>query len=221
MTHATPPSQDGEPEPSSWRGVTAAQLLTELALPSDRVAMLAVDGRSGNGKSTLADALAAAHGNAAVVHTDDVAWHLPMFEWVEPLVHGVLAPAAEGNGARFRPAGWEAKARPGFIEVPAGIDLLIVEGVGAGRREISGWLDALIWTYAPMSEARERGIARDVADGGNGSDWSEAEAFWDNWMADEVPFFAADRPWDRANAVVAGYPILGISPELVAVSEGS
>jgi hypothetical protein len=48
-------------------------------------------------------------------------------------------------------------------------------------------------------EARERGLRRDVE---LGRTPEEAERFWDDWMAAEEPFLAADRPWERADLVV-------------------
>lgn len=35
-----------------------------------------------------------------------------------------------------------------------------------------------------------------------------AESFWDEWEAEESPFLAADRPWERADAILCGTPEL-------------
>jgi hypothetical protein len=53
--------------------------------------------------------------------------------------------------------------------------------------------------------ARRRGIARDPAER---PDEAEANAFWDSWSAEEDPFMADDRPWERAHVVVCGTPSL-------------
>ena len=34
----------------------------------------------------------------------------------------------------------------------------------------------------------------------------------DSWMAEELPFLAADRPWERAGLVMAGTPPLAHDP---------
>ena len=91
--------------------------------------------------------------------------------------------------------------REGSIEVPADTELLIVEGTGAGRLEAAPYVDALIWVDVDLDDARERGLARDVASGVNGSR-EEAEKFWDEWMAEEIPFLEHHRPWERADLIV-------------------
>lgn len=65
------------------------------------------------------------------------------------------------------------------------------------------WLDAKVWVQSDADEAYRRGIERDMA---AGRDHAEAVAFWEEWMAQEVPFLAADRPWDRADLVVCSTP---------------
>jgi len=74
---------------------------------------------------------------------------------------------------------------------------VIVEGVGAGRRELTHLLDAVVWLQSDSVEAERRVILRDAAD---------ASAIEDRqaWMAEEIPFLAVDRPWERANVIVAG-----------------
>ncbi len=165
-----------------------------------RPRVVAVNGRSGSGKSTLADRLAGAAGGA-VVHVDDVAWHAPMFGWSALLAEGVLEPVRRGEAVSYRPPAWEVHGRGGAIEVEA--SLVVVEGVGAGRRELAGLIDVLVWVQSDFAEAERRGIARDVASGVNG-DAEATTAFWHEWMASEIPFLERDRPWERADFVVAG-----------------
>ena len=52
-----------------------------------------------------------------------------------------------------------------------------------------------------MTEHRD--ISRDIAEGTNGNA-EESVRFWHAWMAAERPFFAADRPWERADMIVSG-----------------
>jgi hypothetical protein len=138
-----------------------------------------------------------------IVHTDDVAWHHSFFDWDDLLVQGVLEPVRRGLPVHYRPPAWEARGREGAIEVPAGLDLLVVEGVGAGRRELSDLVDAVVWVQSDFAEAERRGIARDVAHGVNG-DLDQATDFWERWMAEELAFLADQRPWERAHVAVAG-----------------
>ena len=52
-----------------------------------------------------------------------------------------------------------------------------------------------------FGEANRRGIARD---GGGHA----ATDFWWEWDAEEQPFLAEDRPWERADIVACGTPAL-------------
>ena len=199
----------GEPPAGPWTAVTTTDLLGLLRptvpLPSGRPLVVAVDGRGASGKSTLADRLHAAVAASTVVHTDDVAWNHAFFDWADLLADGVLEPARRGEPVSYRPPAWDRHGRAGAVEVPAGLDLLVVEGVGAGRRELAHLLDAVVWVQSDFGEAERRGLERDVASGVNG-DHARAKAFWDEWMAEELVFLAEQRPWERARAVVAGTP---------------
>ncbi|WP_432948708.1 uridine kinase family protein [Kribbella sp. CA-253562] len=191
----------GEPVVEQWKTVSLGEFAD--AVMSARPRVVAVDGRSGSGKSTLAGRLSAAVPGAVVVHGDDVAWHAPMFGWSELLAHGVLEPVRRGEAVAYRPPAWEERGRPGAIEVPADTSVVVVEGVGAGRRELAGLIDVLVWVQSDFDEAEKRGIDRDIASGVNGDAQASID-FWHEWLAAEIPFLERDRPWERADVVVAG-----------------
>jgi len=179
------------------------ELLERSGVPGDRPRVVAVDGRGGSGKTTLAARLAGAVARSSVVHTDDVAWHHSFFDWTELMADGILRPARDGRAVSYRPRAWGDRGRLGAIEVPAGTQWLFIEGVGAGRRELAGLLDAILWVQSDVEAAEQRGIARDVEQGVNG-DHDQATLFWHEWQAEELPFVRDQRPWERADAVVAG-----------------
>ncbi len=197
----------GEPVGGLWRREPLTGLVRLLCEavpePTGRPRVVAVDGRSGGGKSTLAEQLHRAVPSSAVVHTDDIAWHHSFFDWDQLLAQGVLGPVRRGEAVRYRPPGWEAQGRPGSVDVPAGLELLVVEGVGAGRRELTHLLDAVVWVQSDLVEAERPAIERDVATGAK-PDRGAAVAFYDEWMAQEVPFLDGQRPWERAVVIVAG-----------------
>ncbi len=168
-------------------------------LPAGRAWLILVDGRSGGGKSTFAGRLAGLV-DATVVHTDDIAWHHHPIDWAELLVGGVLEPWRRGELVAFRPPAWVTRDRPGAVEAPAGRGL-VVEGVGASRAELASHADLAVWVQSDPTEARRRGLARDVV---LGRSPEQAEAFWDEWARSEDPFIAADRPWTRAALIVNG-----------------
>ncbi|WP_347345946.1 hypothetical protein [Microbacterium sp.] len=196
----------GEPVVADWHPVALADLverLRALTAGGDTVPLVAVDGRGGGGKSTLAARLAAATPGAAVIAIDDLVWNAPLFDWADLAREGILAPVAEGRAVRYRPPAWQTHGRDGVIEAPADASMIVLEGVGASCREIADGLAAAIWVQSDFAEAERRGLARDIASGVNG-DAEESTRFWHEWMAAELAFLAADRPWQRADLVVAG-----------------
>ena len=208
-----------EPEAEPWRAKPITVVIDSLTRPGrsrntgDRTVVLAVDGRSSSGKTTLAARLQAAVAGSAVVHTDDLAWWHSRFGWADLLVGGILMPVHRGEPVAFQPPRWAEHGRRGSIDVPASCPLLIVEGVGAGCREAAHLVDALIWVQSDQREAARRSLARVGQPGGPRTVQDLRE-----WMAEEEPFLAYQRPWERADLVVAGTPPIPFDPltELVA-----
>jgi len=203
---------------AAWTPLTDAELRTRLTgpLPGDGPALVLVDGRSGSGKSTVAERISRLVG-AVVVHTDDIAWHHDPLDWDHVLIEGVLAPWRRGEEVAFRPPGWIVHDRPGAVGVPADTRVLVVEGVGAGRALLASGADLVVWVQSDLDEARRRGIERDVA---LGRTPQEAVAFWDAWMGAEEPFLTADRPWTRAGLIVDGTPPSSGTADLTWVPAG-
>jgi hypothetical protein len=159
--------------------------------------VVAIDGRSSNGKSTLAERVAAQVPRATVVHTDDVAWRHSRFDWDDLLMAGVIEPLRRGEAVNYRPPAWDAHRRPGAITVPADAGLVAIEGVGAGRASLAAHVDALIWVQTDLDVTERRDRARVEA--------GEIDAAgYEAWMSEEVPFQARERTWERADLVVSG-----------------
>jgi len=76
-------------------------------------------------------------------------------------------------------------------------------------------VDALIWVQSDEREAGRRSLARaekpDALDSANmpadGSPPVNGE-----WMAEEIPFNAAQRTWERADVIVCGTPQIPCDP---------
>lgn len=165
--------------------------------------VVAIDGRSAAGKSTLTSEITARLPSAAVLHTDDLAWHEPLFQWPHHLQF-VLDEVAVGRGLSWTPPQWAARGRQESIEVPADVDVLLVEGVGSGDARVTG-RDLLLWVESDRRVAEERGIARDMASGER-PERADAEEFWHWWSNGEEEHLALDRPWERADLCVLGTP---------------
>jgi hypothetical protein len=203
----------GEPEAGPWRAAPLSTVIESLTqrgpgrAVTGRPVVLAVDGRSNGGKTTLAARIRAAVGGSAVVHTDEVAWAHSRFGWADLLIEGILVPVHQGRAVSYRPPRWDEHGREGSIEVPADCPLLIVEGDGAGRREAADLIDALIWVQSDVREAERRMLTRIGKP-------DEAPTIWHHreWMAEEIPFNATQRTWERADIVVCGTPEIPFDP---------
>ncbi|MEU3272645.1 uridine kinase [Saccharomonospora sp. NPDC006951] len=146
-------------------GVAKAVLAAKPALGDVRV--LAVDGPSGSGKSTFASAVVAClregGTSTALVSTDDFAtWDAPV-SWWPRLAEGVLTPLAAGRQGSYRVMDWTSGVpRLGesvVVDVP---EVLVLEGVSAGRASIRPSLSLLCWVESADAATRlERAVARD------------------------------------------------------------
>ena len=65
------------------------------------------------------------------------------------------------------------------------------------RREVVDLIDIAVWVQSDFTEAERRGIVRDGGD-------PAAVVQWQEWMSEEIPFLAEDRPWERAAVIAAG-----------------
>ena len=210
-----------EPEAGPWRLESLSVVVDAVTRPGPergrpgRSAVLAIDGRSNNGKSTLAARISELVPGSVVIHTDDIAWEHSRFGWADLLIDGILAPVHQGQAVSYRPPRWDEHGREGSIDVPAGCPLLIIEGDGAGRREVAHLTDTVIWVQADEREARRRTAARaahrPAADLANRpADGAPIDE--DGWMAEEIPFNTAQRTWERADLIVCGTPEIAYDP---------
>ncbi|MEU6669973.1 hypothetical protein [Streptomyces sp. NPDC046727] len=166
------------------------------------VRLIGVDGHAGSGKSTFAGRLADALGGAPVLHLDDIASHEQLFAWTGRLITQVIEPLARGESAHYTPYDWRARAFGAPRPLPAA-PVVLVEGVGAGRRALRPHLARLLWMEVPRAESWACGRLRDGV---------EQQEFWDGWVAAERAHFAADPSRPHADLLVLrrreGYEVL-------------
>ncbi|MFF2014149.1 uridine kinase [Streptomyces sp. NPDC058195] len=173
-----------------------AARLHSLAPSCGPVRLVAVDGHAGSGKSTFTARLAAALGDAPVLHLDDLASHDSCFTWEDRLREQVLEPLERGACARYAPYDWTAR-RFGAARLLRPAPVVLIEGVGAGRRAVRPRLARLLWMERGAAESWERGRRRD------GPALAE---FWDGWTAAETEHFSADPSRPYADTLVRQLP---------------
>lgn len=203
---AAPPAPPGPPAAAPKAPAELAALAGRLrALPPScgPVRLVAVDGHAGSGKTTFARRLAAALGGAPVLHTDDLATHDELFAWAGRLRARILDPLARGAAAHYAPYDWVERR---FAPAPRRLDpapVVLVEGVGSGRRALRPYLARLLWMELPEAESWRRGQLRDGP---------EMSTFWDGWLLAERAHFAADPSRPHAETLVVqrneGYMLL-------------
>jgi len=172
------------------------QLIIDRSGPG-RPAIVAINGHSSSGKTTLARRLGAALPAAAVLHTDDLAWHHGVFAWDELLLDAVLPAVRAGEALDYRPPAWQARSRPDSITLPGGLEFLVVEGVGASQASVRAAYDVVIWVETDEPTR----LARDVPRLASGE---MSMRDYDSWMAEENAYVTRDRPWEQADLLVNG-----------------
>lgn len=170
----------------------AARALRRLPPSLGPVRLIAVDGHAGSGKSTLARRLAAALGGAPVLRLDDLATHEELFAWTDRLRAQVLEPLGRGETARYHPYDWNLRSFGAARPLPAA-PVVLVEGVGTGRRELRPHLAWLLWMERSAGASWERGRHRDGP---------EQAEFWDGWVVAETRHFAEDPSRPFADTLV-------------------
>ncbi|WLQ07759.1 chorismate-binding protein [Arthrobacter oryzae] len=155
--------------------------------------IIAIDGRSGAGKTTLAIELAARlreHHKVSLFHLEDIypGWN-GLAAGVERYVSTVLAPLHRGEAAEWVSWDWE-KHYDGATRTTLPAEIVIVEGVGAAAAAARPLLDAVVWAESSDDDRRIRALARDG---------STYEPFWDQWAAQEDEWLASDPVQDTAD----------------------
>lgn len=156
-------------------------------------ALLAIDGRSGAGKTSLAAhltaTLTAAGHDVALFHLEDLypGWH-GLRAGIDAYVREVLVPLASGTDARWRAWDWVHDAPGREISVTRAADVVLLEGVGAADPAARPFLSAALRLDAPQEQRRRLALARDGA---------TYEPWWETWAAQEEALaLAADGPLD-------------------------
>ncbi|HET9109333.1 MAG TPA: hypothetical protein VFN78_00780 [Ktedonobacterales bacterium] len=162
--------------------------------------LIGIEGYGGAGKTTFAQKLAAALGDAFVVSLDDFivkeklaepSWDSGAFDR-ERLARQVLRPAHDGQPIAYQRLDWGTDTLSDPVIVPE-VAYLIVEGISAYHPSLERYYDVKIWVETPLAIAEARGHARD---GG-----SENAAFWELWAQNDIAYQQQYHPEARADVV--------------------
>jgi uridine kinase len=174
------------------------------ALP---LALVAIDGHSAAGKSSLARAAQTARPDCVVVHTDD--FYRPLdpryrasldaaggyeeyYDW-QRLRSDVLHPLRAGLPARFQTYDWLENRLDRWTEI-APVGLIIVEGCYSARPELRSCYDASVYVDASSAARARRQKHRNDAD----------LAWLDRWDAAERHYLERYFPPESADLIVRG-----------------
>ena len=188
---------------------TISQLvrLIEATPFSTSTKLVAIDGRGGSGKSSLAEALVRTSLKAQLVHVDD----FPCTEHEYPfhpsgtqtrvnlvrLISEVLVPLRAGKRAEYQKTPWWTShfqhPNASLVATPGGT--VIVEGCYALHRIARELFDLRIWVDCPPSVGIERALIRDKS--------PEIRDIWrDVYVPNESAYISAHRPQDAADIVI-------------------
>jgi hypothetical protein len=140
--------------------------------------------------------LAEALDGAPVLRLDDIASHTELFDWTGRLLSQVIEPLGRGETARYSPYDWRTRRFGPPRPLPPA-PVIVVEGVGVGRRALRPYLALLLWMDLPREESWSRGRARDGA---------EQREFWEGWVRAEREHFAGDPSRPFAGLLVRQRP---------------
>jgi len=175
----------------------AAPLEQVLALVDERaptlgdLPLVCVDGPAGAGKTTFADAVATARG-LSLVHLDDLYPGWGGLDRFEPLARAVLEDLAAGRAASYPRYDWHIGEYAERVGLPPDRGL-VLEGVGAGNRELAAWATVLVWVEADPGVCDARWEARD-------GEMMRRHAT--AWRRDEARLFAREHTRERADLVL-------------------
>lgn len=185
-------------------GETAQEALARL--PAAGTALVAIDGRAGSGKTTLAGELARENAGIRVLHADELQRPQADAEWEdwtpgesaanfvkEAPLRDVLSLLAAGREARYRPYDWAAHEPGPPATVPPG-GIILVEGAYTLRRSLRPYYGLKIWVECDDEVRAARLRARPAPSPG----WLEA------WVEGEDFYLAHERPDAAADLVIRG-----------------
>lgn len=161
--------------------------------------VIAIDGRAGAGKTTLANELSLAlqmHRNVTLIHLDEIysGWELALSQTLTDTLSYILDALSNQQTAKIPIFVWHSMEYNSTRDVSP-CDVLIIEGVGSAQRVVRDMATACIWIDVDPQSGVERVLERD----GRGI---EEQMY--RWQISEEAHFISDRTRENADFVLSG-----------------
>ncbi len=191
-----------------WQPMALAELARQVVdgVGPGRPALVGINGHSSSGKTSLATRLVGVLPRCGLLHTDDLAWNQGVFGWGRLLLEDVLPVVRSGAALRYKPPAWRERGREGAVELPGGLEFLVIEGVGASQESVRPELDLIIWVETDEPTRSERDAVRLAAG-------EMSAAGFAGWMAEENAYTTREQPWRHADLIGYGGESVAYDPE--------
>jgi uridine kinase len=161
---------------------------------AEKIWTIAVDGRSGSGKTSLAKQIS---GNwlgsspLQVIQVDDFCggWS-GLAEVSQRLVTDFLLPRAAGKPGTLRRYDWKLAEFAELVTIEPHVSVLI-EGCGSVTASAKPYLDYAVWLEAETSVRKQRALSRDP----------EFVSYWELWAAQEKQLYEEEKSVTVADRV--------------------
>lgn len=160
-----------------------------------RVNLVAIDGHSGSGKSSVANRLASLLQAPIVAMDDFISWG-DLETWWPRFEEQVLQPLARGERGRYQCRDWESDYFGSSLKEWKTVDrapIILLEGCGSSRQAIAQQLTLVIWTDAPAEVCFARSLERDG---------DRVQSEWVDFRKIEEEFFYEDNTRWRAEVFI-------------------
>lgn len=162
--------------------------------PSDGPVIVLIDGRSGAGKTTLAQEVVAAWAGASptLLSLDEIYPGWDGLDAASQRLVEMLRDARAGMPLTWTAWDWAA-SNPGSPQIRPVAGALVVEGAGALTQDTAALADVRVWMDAPEANRRARAFARDG---------DSYRPHWERWAAQEDAHLRVHRPRELADIVL-------------------
>ncbi|TRZ86030.1 MAG: hypothetical protein D4R83_05350 [Streptomycetaceae bacterium] len=160
--------------------------------------VIAIDGRAGSGKTTLAHELFLALTSERTVHVinlDEIyaGWDKALDSSLTQALHQILDDFSQKKSTWVRQFNWAKESFDISQEIPP-CTLLIIEGVGSGQKIVREYASATIWLDIDPAIGLQRVLQRD------GAGISQR---MHQWQIDEDHLFESDKTRENADFVLS------------------